>query len=139
MSDEITEARGWFAFALGDLEAARSGRRGRLRPRIVAFHAQQAAEKAIKAALILDDLAPPPKHDLEELRRLLPDVWQVKRRPTSLDRLTDYGVDAKYPDHIISVTPLDAATAVRQAMAVIRLVSEEFERRGVRVDDLKLQ
>lgn len=139
MSDEVTEARGWLAFALGDLAAARSGGRARFRPRIVAFHAQQAAEKAIKAALILEDLAPPPRHDLEELRHLLPDAWQVKRRPASLDRLTDYGVDAKYPDHMVTVTPIDAATAVRQAIAVIRLVSEEFERRGVRVDSLKIR
>lgn len=137
MSDEVIEARGWLAFALGDLAAARAGRSARLRPRIVAFHAQQAAEKAIKGALILDDVAPPPKHDLEELRRLLPDAWQVKRRPASLDRLTDYGVDAKYPDHMVAVTPLDAALAVRQAISVIRLIRDEFERRGVRTDDLR--
>ena len=137
MNDDEEYARRWLSFALGDLRAARGGRSANMRPRIVAFHAQQAAEKALKAALVLDAIHPPPKHDLDELRTLLPDGWRVKKRPRSLTRLADYGVDAKYPDHAIQVRPADAGVAVRQAMAVVRLVSEDFERRGTRTDDLK--
>ena len=108
-----------------------------MRARIVAFHAQQAAEKALKAALVLDGIHPPPKHDLDELRVLLPPAWRVKKHPRSLTRLADYGVDAKYPDHAIQVRPADAGVAVRQAIAVVRLVREDFERRGTRTADLK--
>jgi HEPN domain-containing protein len=50
MSDDGDYAREWLSFALGDLRAARGGRKANMRPRIVAFHAQQAAEKALKAA-----------------------------------------------------------------------------------------
>ena len=70
-------------------------------------------------------------HDLEEPRNALPNDWRVKRRPVHLARLSGYGVAIRYPDDVTSITPLQSATAVRQAMAVVRVVREDFERRGV--------
>ena len=137
MSDDETYAREWLAYALGDLRAARGGRRAGMRARIVANLAAQAAEKALKAALVLAGRRVPPSHDLEELRRALPQNWRVKASPRSLDRLGDYAVEAKYPDNAIQVRSVDSAVAVRQAMAVVRLVREDFEQQGVRTDDLK--
>ena len=137
MSDDETYAREWLSYALGDLRAARGGRRAEMRARIVANLAAQAAEKALKAALVLEGKRPRASHDLEELRRALPSGWKVKNSPRSLERLGDYAVEARYPDNAIQVRPVDAGVAVRQAMAVIRLVSEEFERQGVRTDDLR--
>jgi hypothetical protein len=46
-AEEAADASTWLAFALGDLEAARARPGHRQRPRIVAFNAQQAAEKAL--------------------------------------------------------------------------------------------
>ncbi len=48
----------WLAHALGDLASARA-QPGRQRPRIVAFHAQQAAEKELKAAFVLSGVDSP--------------------------------------------------------------------------------
>ncbi len=132
MSDEVhTNALNWISNVLGDLDAARSkpGKHGR--PRIVAFLAQQATEKAIKAALILEGVNPPRTHDLDELRKLLPDTWRLVRRHPDLARLSDYAAESQYPDDMGPVTPLQSATAVRQAMAVVRSIREDFERRGV--------
>jgi HEPN domain-containing protein len=138
MNAEATRlALEWLAFAFGDLEAARSRKGRHVRPRHVANLAQQAAEKALKAALVLEGVKPPPKHDLDDLRTRLPETWRVKRHPKDLSRLTDYGVDVKYPDSAIQVTPLQAAVAVRQAIAVIRAVRHDFERLGIRVDGLR--
>ena len=50
--DRSPDALVWLGFAIGDLEAARSQPGRHVRPRIVTFHSQQAAEKAIKAALV---------------------------------------------------------------------------------------
>jgi HEPN domain-containing protein len=80
MSDELRlDALTWLSYALGDLGAARSSQGSR--PRIVAFHAQQAAEKALKAALVLSDVEPPQSHDLETLRGALPAGFRVKGTP----------------------------------------------------------
>jgi HEPN domain-containing protein len=107
MSDETEhEALRWLGFALGDLEAARS-RGGRpVRPRIVAFQARQAAEKALKAALILDGMAPRRTHDLDDLRERLPAGWRLKLRMRDLGRLSDYAAESRYPDDMTPVTAI---------------------------------
>jgi HEPN domain-containing protein len=103
----------------------------------VAFHSQQAAEKAIKGALVLAGVDPPRTHDLNDLRNRLPDGWRVKRSPPDLGRLSAFATDSRYPDDIVPVRPIESATAVRQAMAVVRVVLEDFERRGVSVAGLE--
>jgi hypothetical protein len=47
----------------------------------VAFHAQQAVEKALKTALVLSDVEPTGTHDLNHPRGQLPADWRAKRRP----------------------------------------------------------
>lgn len=134
--DQKRDALTWLGFALGDLEAARSQPGRHVRPRIVAFNAQQASEKALKAALTLSGIDAPKTHDLDDLRRRLPPGWLVKDQPADLSSLSDFAVDSRYPDDISPVTPLQSATAVRQAIVVVRLVREGFERRGVPTDRL---
>lgn len=129
--DRVEDALEWLAFAADDLGAARSQRGRHVRPRHVANLAQQSAEKALKAAVILGGRVPPKTHDLEHLRRLLPTAYQSARRPADLARLSTYGVRARYPDNAIQVTAIESAVAVRQAIAVLRAVAEDFERDGV--------
>ena len=129
--DHVAEALHWLSFAIGDLQAARSHRGRHVRPRIVAFEAQQAADKALKAALILDGIEPRRTHDLDDLRDRLPDAWHIKRHLPDLARLSDYAAESRYPDNIAPVTAIQSATAVRQAVAVVRWIREDFERRGV--------
>lgn len=135
--DRAPDALMWLGFAIGDLEAARAQPGRHVRPRIVAFHSQQAAEKAIKGALVLAGVDPPRTHDLNDLRNRLPDGWRVKRSPPDLGRLSAFATDSRYPDDIEPVSPIESATAVRQAMAVVRVVREDFERRGVSVAGLE--
>lgn len=127
----------WLESALGDLEAARTQPGRHMRPRIVAFNAQQAAEKALKAALILAGIDPPRTHDLDDLRNRLPTDWRLRRQHPDLARLGDFAVDSRYPDDFAPVTPLQSATAVRQAMAIVRHIREQFEERGVPTDELE--
>ena len=135
--DRIADALMWLGHALGDLEASRARAGREMRPRHVANHAQQAAEKALKAAVVLADKTPPKTHDLEGLRAMLPDGWQAKRRPLDLERLSTYGTQARYPDNAIQVTAIQSAVAVRQAIAVVKAVRSNFERQGVATDDVK--
>jgi HEPN domain-containing protein len=130
-ADRASDALRWLAFAMGDLAAARSQPGRRVRPRIVAFHAQQAAEKALKAALAVDCQPIPRTHDLDDLRNRLGPGWRVRRRHPDLTRLSDYGVDSRYPDDVEAITPIQCATAVRQASSIVRLVTEDLERRGI--------
>ena len=132
MDDErVQDALRWLAYALGDLEAARSQPGRRVRPRIVANLAQQAVEKAFKAALVLDGADPPRVHDLDDLRNRLASDWRVKRRFPDLARLSRYASESRYPDDIEPVRPIESATAVRQATAIVRTIREDFDRSGI--------
>lgn len=134
--DRVADALVWLEFAQEDLEACRSTPGRHWRPRHVANLAQQAAEKALKAAVVLSDQTPPKTHDLERLRGMLPTGWKSKRQPADLERLSSYGVRARYPDNAIQVSPIESAVAVRQAIAVMKAVKADFEREGVPNDDL---
>jgi HEPN domain-containing protein len=129
--ERVEDALLWLAYALGDLEAARSQPGRRVRPRIVANLAQQAAEKALKAALVLDGADPPRVHDLDDLRNRLTTRWRVKRRFPDLARLSRYASESRYPDDIEPIQPIESATAVRQAAAIVRTVREDFDRAGI--------
>ena len=94
-ADIETAARTWLAWALGDLEAARRRPGWPQRPRIVAFHAQQAAEKALKGALVLAGIAVPRTHDLDDLRNRLPNGWRAKSSHRDLASLSVHGVEKK--------------------------------------------
>jgi HEPN domain-containing protein len=75
----VPESKRWLAYARSDLDAAHALLRDTDHyPRQVCFLAQQAAEKALKAVLVLLEIEFPFKHDLDRLRDLLPEGWRVK-------------------------------------------------------------
>jgi len=65
----------------------------------VAFHAQQAAEKAVKALLCFLGIQPPYIHDLEELVAVLPEEHRevISVPPDSLALLSQLAVVPRYP------------------------------------------
>jgi len=130
-------ALNWLSLALGHLAASRSRAGKHRRPRIAAVHANQAAVMALKGAIALSDADPPRTSDLDELRRALPAIWLFNRRSTDLTRLSSYGIEIAYPGGPTPISPLESATAVRQAMSVVRVVREGFERRGVSTEDVE--
>lgn len=98
-------------------------------PRHACFHAQQAAEKALKAALKLERIDFPRRHDLDDLRNLLLDTWSVRHTHTDLAQLTEWAVEARYPGDWPEATATDAEQAVSQAREVYNSIAAEFERR----------
>lgn len=62
----VTEGRRWLRYAQEDLDVATHGLTDSTsRPRHVRYHAQQAAEKSLNAALLLAGRHFPYSHDLE--------------------------------------------------------------------------
>ena len=101
-------------------------------PRHACWFAQQAAEKALKAALVLEGIEFPLRHDLDALRNLLPAGWTVKQEHPELAELTEWAVEARYPGDWPEATPDDARRAAEQARAVLDCVVEDFGRRDVK-------
>ena len=129
-SELVDEARRWLRFATEDLDVAqRLLAADGIPPRHACSLAQQAAEKALKAALVLEGIDFPFRHDLDALRNLLPDTWSVRRTHTDLAQLTEWAVEARYPGDWQEATATDAEQAVSQARGVYNSIAAEFERR----------
>ena len=90
-----------------------------------------AAEKALKAALVLEGIEFPYVHDLRRLRNLLPDDWPGGPSNVALQRLTEWGAESRYPGDWPELTVADATGAATDAQAVYDAITSEFERRGV--------
>ena len=95
--------------------------------------AQQAAEKALKAALIFLQIDFRRTHDLDVLRDLLPENWQLKTELPNLETLNKWAVQARYPEAAQEPTEADASEAVKQARAVWTSVSTELAQHGFHI------
>jgi HEPN domain-containing protein len=87
---------------------------------IVGFHAQQCAEKYLKALLALHQIDFPWKHDLGPLVELLRDAALLPAEidQDALEDLAPYAVELRYPGDMGEIT-LDEAT---DAVAIVRTV-----------------
>jgi HEPN domain-containing protein len=133
-AENASEALRWLRFAREDLAGAeRLLALGDATPRHVCWFAQQAAEKALKAALILEGVEVPFWHNLNALRNLLPAGWAVTRVHPDLAELTQWAVEARYPRDWPEASMDDARRAAGQARAVFDCIIADFDRRGVKV------
>jgi HEPN domain-containing protein len=64
---------------------------------VVGFHAQQCAEKYIKALLVSLSINFPKIHDIGELTRLLPSGYSMPLEKSQQEQLTDYATVGRYP------------------------------------------
>ena len=127
--ERVHEAGRWLRYASDDLDVANelldAGR-----TRHVCFVAQQAAEKALKAALVLEGIDVPYVHDLNALRNGLPGSWPVRRELPDLAELTVWAAEARYPGDWRDASESDADRALAEARSVYDSIVEEFRRRG---------
>lgn len=91
------------------------------------FETQQAAEKALKAALIYNKIPFRFVHDIAELLTLLEqNNVRFPQEVRSAAELTDYSVEARYPGPFESVTEKEFKNALRIAKAVVNWAESEI-------------
>jgi HEPN domain-containing protein len=122
-------ARGWLRFAHDDVVLARAGltRHQIFQPRQVCFSAQQAAEKAIKALLVAEQIPFQFTHDLELLVRLLPPARIVNAAVTDLAWLGQWATATRYPGNV-EPNWADARRAVELAETLVADARASLER-----------
>jgi HEPN domain-containing protein len=123
-------ARHWLHNAREDLAAARSTDPS-LQARHRCFLAQQAAEKALKSVLILEQIDFPFVHDLVDLQERAPRGHAIRRADLDLAPLSEWAVEGRYPQEE-DATEADARQAVELAAHAVELVSQDFEREALR-------
>ncbi|MEO7273449.1 MAG: HEPN domain-containing protein [Vicinamibacterales bacterium] len=90
----------------------------------VCFDAQQAAEKALKALLVLRGRQVPRTHALSELLTIVAELgFDIPPAVTEAAALTEYAVAVRYPGPSEPVLREDYDTAVATATAVVSWAS----------------
>lgn len=89
MDDRAEETLRWLCFAQEDLMLTEKPLHlAEATPHHICWLVQQAAEKALKAALPLEEADVPRCHNLDALRNLLPEGWRVKQECPDLAEQT---------------------------------------------------
>ena len=124
------EAKRWINYSKKDLSAASVLLdSGEFFPRQICFLAQQAAEKAIKAVLVFEEVDFPKNHDLDRLRDLIPDGWKVKKTFPDLAALTIWAVESRYPGDVPDVVEAEARETFSLAQNVYQTIADEMNER----------
>ncbi|NJR61019.1 MAG: HEPN domain-containing protein [Cyanobacteria bacterium CRU_2_1] len=114
----------WLAFAREDLRMAELAMIEELHNQ-VCFHAQQCAEKTIKALLIAQGQTPPRTHRLGDLVNLL-DPNPLAAIALDVQLLDRFYIPTRYPDALPGSLPegLPDASDAQEALAVVQQVFE---------------
>lgn len=116
MPGQADLVRGWLEKARRDLVTAeREVEREGAFTDIVCYHAQQAAEKYLKALLTARGIVPPRTHALEDLLLLVMQAFpEAHAFAGNLSLLTPYAVAVRYPE-LAEPSQEEALEAVRLA------------------------
>lgn len=98
-----------------------------------AFHAQQAAEKFVKALLVRFQTPFPKTHNIEQLLELLkPSVASIREELASATLLTPFGVEFRYPgDEIVDhETAQEAVHEANHVQSVVLSYLQDYLNQG---------
>jgi HEPN domain-containing protein len=120
------EAEQWIAKARDDLAVARVLPEHPVGANwATCFHAQQAAEKALKGVLVAAGVDFPKTHALERLHDLLPAAVASEFDRASIAALSPWAVAGLYPEDIPDATTTTAHDLVVTAAAIVDLFARQ--------------
>jgi HEPN domain-containing protein len=133
----LEKVKQWLAYADEDLRLARYGFSMPERPpyRLIAYHAQQCAEKHLKAYLVFHALDFPFSHNLRRLLELCATQADWAEQLRDADELTPYAITARYPGEDEEVSEAEARRAVEIALRVRQTVRQSLHREGFDVPE----
>lgn len=121
----------WLEYARNDLQAASVIlSRNDVAPRTACFLAQQSAEKALKAILVLKGLNVTKTHDLDAISEKLPEKESAAFESFDLSWLTEWSVESRYPGDWPEASSEDAKKAVTIATKVLDASTSFFIETG---------
>jgi HEPN domain-containing protein len=128
MNEANSATRLWLAKAENDLLNIRNNVHASLVPwDTVCFHAQQAAEKHLKAFLIAQDLIPPRSHDLVALLAICTESEPaLAALEADCRQLTYFGTTSRYPNEAYEPDEKEGRLAVAASLRIQRLILQHL-------------
>lgn len=126
--EALDEARDWLERAHRDLEAGSRVMAGsNPLPDVAVYHAQQAAEKALKGFLAAHDQPFPKTHDLEPLVLACGETDpKYSQFALAARTLTPYATQYRYPGGPLEPALEEAETALELALSIVQTVEEDL-------------
>ena len=135
--DALPKVIGWLSYAYDDLCLAKNTletMKDGCPYRLVAYHAQQCAEKRLKAYLVFHNIDFPYSHDISRLLELCAEKANWTGKLQNAEELSMYAI-ARYPEDGAEVTEEDARSATAIAEGVRQVVRKALLDDGVRIGD----
>ena len=129
MNAQSNIIQNWLKRAQSDLQLGKAALKTKeVLPEDACFHAQQCAEKSLKALLLDLDIDFPKTHAIE----VLLDLLKIKgiHIPENVDEsfeLSQYAVQTRYPGEWEPVTKLEAKGALERAALVLNWVKAQIK------------
>ena len=125
----------WLEFADEDLRLARHGLtlRTGVPYRLIAYHAQQCAEKCIKAYLVFQGIDFPFTHNIARLLELCSEKAAWLKELSEAEELTPFAITAQYPGEDEAVSKGEALRAVAIADNVRRIIRRSLIGEGLKI------
>jgi len=131
----LSKVAQWIRFADEDIRLARHALTMRETPyRLVAYHAQQCAEKYLKGYLVCLRVDFPYTHNIARLIELCNEHGPSLDELSEAEELTPYALTLRYPGEDEEVTGDDAARAVEIAEAVQHAIRKRLSDLGCDAD-----
>jgi len=136
MSDERKELEDqvfkWVEIAKEDLVLAKHAftLKSNIPYRLIAYHAQQCAEKYLKAFLVSRLIDFPYTHNIEMLVNLCESEAEIRAQLKDVFILTQYAAAKRYPGEYRKIQKEDAVEAVRLADLTAQVINKLLERDG---------
>jgi len=116
---EINSIKTWIKYAKSDLDLARISVPETVLLETLCFHAQQAAEKSLKALLLYYSISIPRTHSIAFLLELVQNEVLIPSSIQDASILTDYAVETRYPGFYEPVTHTEYEEAVDLAETIV--------------------
>ena len=127
----------WLSLADEDLSLASHalGLGARSPYRLIAYHAQQCAEKCLKAFLVYHKVDFPYTHNIRRLLKFCEELATWPQNLTDAEVLTPYAITARYPGEEEDVTESEAKRAIELAHQVREQVRNALAQLGMKLPE----
>ncbi|MCK4292755.1 MAG: HEPN domain-containing protein [Planctomycetes bacterium] len=103
--------------------------------RLIAYHAQQCAEKYLKAFLVYHNVDFPYTHSIRILLKLCSNLAAWAQTLKDAEQLSPYAITARYPGEDQEVTEAEAKQAIELARKVRTQVRNALEQLGLKLPE----
>lgn len=131
------KVRLWISHAEEDLCLAQHGLKlkSSCPYKLIAYHAQQCAEKYLKAYLVYHKIDFPYTHNISRLLELCAEKVDWTEKLKDAEELTPFAITTRYPGEYEEVRRENVLRAIKIAKSVKRTVQAALTREGITIDE----